>query len=272
MRRVYIHANRTKNSIRVKEELIATLKAHGFIPTRDQPEVIVVVGGDGTMLSAIRNYATLAVPFVGINTGTLGFLPSIAPKDVTLLIEILKGKELNVFEYPLLEVHSETIHGKGVTNYAFNEILIKHQQPKLMEALVYFNDKPFNYFTGDGFILSTPAGATGYAIWAGGVAMHSDLGVFQITPLNPNDNRINRPMKTSMILPHDTVVDFKIIKARDRAVIVACDGRNVSDDYIAKIHVQASKLKVKVLRLEDYDYFELFRQKIIDKNIYRYLK
>jgi NAD+ kinase len=272
MRRIFIHHNNSRGSIKVKQKLMEALKANGFYPTKLQPDVIIVVGGDGTMLSAIRSHAEMNIPFIGINTGTLGFLPSLAPKDIDRLMEILKQEELNVHEYPLLEVRSRTIHNKEMTNIAFNEIVIKHQQPKLMEVLVYLNDKPFNYFTGDGFIVSTPVGATGYAIWAGGVATHSDLPVFQITPMHPNDNRINRPMKTSMIIPNDTLIDFKVIKANQRAVIVACDGQKVSDDFISEIHINISDLTVKVLRLDDYDYFELYRQKIIDKNIYRYLK
>lgn len=272
MRRVFIHHNKSRVSIRVKDRLIEALKTNGFYPTKQRPDVIIVVGGDGTMLSAIRSHGSKGIPFIGINTGTLGFLPSLLPKDIDLLMDILKQEVLNVHEYPLLEVKSRTIHNKEMNNIAFNEIVIKHQQPKLMEALVYFNGKPFNYFTGDGFIISTPVGATGYAIWAGGVATHSDLPVFQITPMHPNDNRINRPMKSSMIIPNDTLLDFKVIKANQRAVIVACDGRKVTDDFISEIHIKISDLTVKILRLEDYDYFELYRKKIIDKNIYRYLK
>ncbi len=272
MRRIFIHHNNSRGSIKFKEKLMVALKENGFYPSKQHPDVIVVVGGDGTMLSAIRTFAEKDIPFIGINTGTLGFLPSLLPKDIDQLIEILKQNELKVHEYPLLEVKTRTINNDEMVNLAFNEILIKHQQPKLMEVLVYFNNKPFNYFTGDGFIVSTPVGATGYAIWAGGVATHSDLPVFQLTPLNPNDNRINRPMKTSMIIPNETKIDFKVIKADQRAVMVACDGRMVSDDYISEIHVKISDLTVKILRIEGYDYFELFRQKIIDKNIYRYLK
>jgi NAD+ kinase len=272
MRRIFIHHNNKKASLKVKEKLIELLKENGFYPTRFQPDVIIVIGGDGTMLSAIRNHSTKDIPFIGINTGNLGFLPSILPEDIGMLIDILKGEKLNAFEYPLLEVHSKTIHNEIIVNYAFNEILIKHQQPRLMEALIYLNKKPFNYFTGDGFIISTPIGATGYAIWAGGATVHSDLPVFQLTPLNPNDNRVNRPMKNSIIISNETLIDFKIIKANQRAVMVACDGKSVSDEYISELHVKVSDLTVKILRLDSYDYFELYRQKIIDKNINKYLK
>ncbi len=272
MRRIFIHNNNNRASLEVKEKLIGLLKENGFFPTKYQPDVVIVIGGDGTMLSAIRNHSTKDIPFIGINTGNLGFLPTILPNDIDMLIDMLKRDELNAFEYPLLEVHSKTINNEIIVNYAFNEILIKHQQPRLMEALVYINKRPFNYFTGDGFIVSTPIGATGYAIWAGGATVHSDLPVYQLTPLNANDNRVNRPMKNSLIISNDTLLDFKIIKAKQRAVMVACDGKSVSDEHISELHVKVSDLTVKILRLDSYDYFDLYRQKIIDKNINKYLK
>lgn len=272
MRKIYIHSNNAKDSIKTKSELIDKLNENGFEIIKEKPDVIIVIGGDGTMLSAIKRNASKCIPFIGINTGSLGFLTSVTPNDIDMLIDILKQKKLNLYEYPLLEVNSKTVSGKEVKNFSFNEILIKHQQPKLMEALIYLNGKSFNYFTGDGFIISTPMGATGYAVWAGGVATHSDLPVFQLTPINPNDNRINRPLKNSIIVPNDTRIDFKIIRAHQRAVIVACDGVNVSDDFISELYIKISDLKVNILRLDDYDYFELYRKKIIDKNIYRYLK
>lgn len=269
IKRIYIHHNNNKISIKTKERLIELLKENGFQTVKTNPDLIIVVGGDGTMLSAIRAYATKRIPFIGVNTGTLGFLPSILPDEVDSIIDILKKDEYQIHKYPLLEVESTTVHGAKFVNYAFNEIVIKHLEPKLMEALVYIDDNPFNYFTGDGFIVSTPVGATGYAIWAGGVAAHSDLEVYQMTPLNPNDNRINRPLKTSIMLPFDSRIKYKIIKADRRAVIVACDGIKVTDDFVSELSIRVSKLQVKILRRPDYDYFDLFRQKIIDKHIHR---
>jgi NAD+ kinase len=269
IKRIYIHHNNNRVSLRIKEKIITLLKDNGFFPVKTNPDLIIVVGGDGTMLSAIRSYATHKIPFIGVNTGTLGFLPSVLPDEIDSIIDILKNEEYVIHYYPLLEVESKTIGGNKILSYAFNEITLKHIEPKLMEALVYINDNPFNYFTGDGFIISTPVGATGYAIWAGGVAPHSDLKVYQMTPLNPNDNSINRPLKTSMILPIDTKLYFKIIKAERRAVIVACDGIKTTDDYISELSIQVSDLCVRIMRKPDYDYFDLFRQKIIDKHIHR---
>jgi NAD+ kinase len=221
------------------------------------------------MLSAIRMMRAMKVPFVGINTGTLGFLPSFHIDEIDRLIEVINTNTYNVQSYPLLKVICKTVNGQVIEKYAFNEILIKHLEPRLMEAMIYIDKEEFNYFTGDGFIISTPIGATGYAIWAGGVAMHSELPVYQLTPLNPNDNSVNRPLMSSIVLPIETSIDINIIKSNSREVIVACDGLKISNDYISEIHIMASHKAIEILRDKRYSYYDLYRRKIIDKNIIR---
>ena len=267
MNRIMLFSNRRKSSIKTRERLRKILIKNDFNIVTENPDLIIAIGGDGTMLSAIRKHRYKKTPFLGVNTGSLGFLPSICPNELEKIVEILKTKDYKIMSYPLLKVRGKTVKGEELFHYAFNEILIKHLDPTIMEAKLYINSKPFNYFTGDGFIISTPIGATGYAIWAGGVATHSELPVYQITPLNPNDNSINRPLKTSMVVPVDTVLDIKIVKDKYRAVIVACDGQKVSDDYISELHISASHKAIKILRWGEYDYFDLYKNKIIDKNI-----
>ncbi|MGX8797533.1 NAD(+)/NADH kinase [Fusibacter sp. JL298sf-3] len=272
MDKVLIHANSNSNSQRVRRLIIKSLTSKGKKVVKQNPDIIFVIGGDGTMLSAVRRYKDLGVPFMGIDTGTLGFLTTIMPNNLDKIFDVLDRKDYRVMSYPLLMVSTKTLSGDIFTDYAFNEIIIKHVDPKLMEAKVYFNGRAFNYFTGDGFIISTPMGATGYAIWAGGAVMHSDLPVYQITPITPNDNSVNRPMSSTMILPSDTKIDIKIVKASKRKVIVACDGHKLSNDYIEDIHIKISEeTEIKVIRSDDFDYFDLFKRKIIDKNIRRVL-
>lgn len=269
MQTIMLFYNNKKTSIRVKDEIETLLKSHGYEISDRNADLIIVIGGDGTMLSAIRKFKNKRVPFLGVNTGNLGFLPSILPSHVEMIIDILRSGAYTLQTYPLLEVRCKTVTGQEIISYAFNEVLIKHLEPRLMEAKMYINNKPFNYFTGDGFILSTPIGTTGYAMWAGGSAIHSELNVVQLTPLSPNDNSINRPLHNSLILPLETTVDLHIVKAQYRAVIVASDGRKVSDDFIQDIHMRVSNKTVRILRWGDYDYFDLYRSKIIDKNINR---
>ncbi len=273
MNKVLIHHNTKADSMKVKKELIDLLESRGKAIVAVDPDVIIVVGGDGTMLSAIRKYKHLRIPFVGIDTGTLGFLTTIMPDNLEKIFDVLDKKNYRVMSYPLLMVNTKTLSGDVYTEFAFNEITIKHVEPKLMEAKVYLNAKPFNYYTGDGLIISTPMGATGYAIWAGGAVVHSDIPVYQITPLTPNDNSVNRPMSSTMIVPINTILDVNIIKAHKRKVIVACDGIKLSNEYIEDIHIKvAEDMTIDVIRSDEFDYFDLFKRKIIDKNIRRVLE
>ena len=273
MNKVLIHHNTKSDSKKKKKELIDLLESRGKAIVAVDPDVIIVVGGDGTMLSAIRKYKHLRIPFVGIDTGTLGFLTTIMPDNLEKIFDVLDKKNYRVMSYPLLMVNTKTLSGDVYTEFAFNEITIKHVEPKLMEAKVYLNAKPFNYYTGDGLIISTPMGATGYAIWAGGAVVHSDIPVYQITPLTPNDNSVNRPMSSTMIVPINTILDVNIIKAHKRKVIVACDGIKLSNEYIEDIHIKvADDMTIDVIRSDEFDYFDLFKRKIIDKNIRRVLE
>ncbi|NLY37319.1 MAG: NAD(+)/NADH kinase [Tissierellia bacterium] len=271
-KRIYIFHNKVKKSLAVKNQVMSLLRKEGYILTKENPDIIVVIGGDGTMLSAIRTMEEANLPFLGVNTGNLGFLPGLLPDEIHLLPTILREENPVMDEFCLLEVVSKTISGKEVVNYVFNEAVIKHYHPKMLEAHIYIDGKPFNYFTGDGLIFSTPIGTTGYAIWAGGAAIHWDLPCFQITPLQPNDNRINRPLKNSMVIPAGAKVTIKVVKARFRSASVACDGVMASREYIEELTISTSDKKVRIMRAKKQSYFELYRNKIIDKHIFRYLE
>ncbi|MDF2548431.1 MAG: hypothetical protein K0R93_3329 [Anaerosolibacter sp.] len=265
MKRVLIHHNYKQESMLVRKELEEQLNKIGMLSVETDPDVIIVIGGDGTMLSAIRQYKLLQKPFIGINTGNLGFLPTVTPGDFNRFIHALHTKTYHIHQYPLIKVRAKTNSGTYIEEYAFNEILIKHLDPRLMEAKLFVNGRPFNYFTGDGFIITTPMGATGYGIWAGGVATHSELPVYQLIPIHPNDNSINRPLKIPLILPLDTKIRFEIIKSMTREIMIAYDGAKLGNHSIAEVEISIANIDVKILRVGEFDYFDYFKKKIIDK-------
>lgn len=272
MQRIYVYTNRVKRSLQVKAQLMELLRQAGFVLTKTDPEVILVIGGDGTMLSAIRSLDHLNVPFLGVNTGSLGFLPGILPSEIEMLPQLLSEETFYTEKYPTLEVKATSLSGKEYTSYCFNEVLIKQHQPRLLEILIYLDDKPFNYYTGDGLIVSTPIGTTGYSIWTGGAAIESTLEAFQITPIHPNDNRINRPLKHSLVMPLTTKIELKVVRPQHRSVLAAVDGIYMTEEYLSDMLIRISDKPVRVLRAHDTTYFDLFRNKIVDKHIYRYLE
>ena len=272
MQRIYVYTNRVKRSLQVKAQLMEMLRKAGFVLSKNEPDLILVVGGDGTMLSAIRTLDHLNVPFLGVNTGSLGFLPGILPSEIEILPKLLSEETYYTEKYPTLEVKAKSLSGKEYTSYCFNEVLVKQHQPRLLEILIYLDGKPFNYYTGDGLIVSTPIGTTGYAIWTGGAAIESTLEAYQITPIHPNDNRINRPLKHSLIMPLSTKIELKVVRPQYRSVLAAVDGIYMTEEYLTDLTIRISDRPVSILRAHDTTYFDLFRNKIVDKNIYRYLE
>ena len=272
MQRIYVYTNRVKRSLQVKAQLMEMLRKAGFVLSKNEPDLILVVGGDGTMLSPIRTLDHLNVPFLGVNTGSLGFLPGILPSEIEILPKLLSEETYYTEQYPTLEVKAKSLSGKEYTSYCFNEVLVKQHQPRLLEILIYLNGKPFNYYTGDGLIVSTPIGTTGYAIWTGGAAIESTLEAYQITPIHPNDNRINRPLKHSLIMPLSTKIELKVVRPQYRSVLAAVDGIYMTEEYLTDLTIRISDRPVSILRAHDTTYFDLFRNKIVDKNIYRYLE
>lgn len=269
MQRILIHTNLNPKSKAVKYELEKLLYKHRIQVVSSAPDAVVVIGGDGTVLTGIRKYHHLKVPFIGIDTGTLGFLDAIMPEALGSILDVFRLKNYKRVYYPLISVRMSTFYGEEIVDHAFNEVIIKHYEPRLMQTKLYINSKPFNHFTGDGFIVSTPIGATGYAIWAGGAVLHPDVGAYQITPLAPNDNSVNRPLTSSMVIPNDAELDFRVVNAQKRKVMVACDGVRITDEYIQDIHIALLQDQVEILRPEHFDYFDLFKRKVIDKDVRR---
>lgn len=275
MDKVLVYSNSNSYSGKVRRELESLLKRKNKVLTDSKgfdAEMIIVIGGDGTMLNAIRAHRHLGVPFVGIDTGTLGFLNTIMPEELSKILDIMDFGKFRVEKYPTIAVKMTTTNGEVIEDYAFNEVIIRHFEPRLLHSKVYFNGSPFNYFTGDGFVISTPIGATGYAIWTGGSVVHTDLSAYQITPLAPNDNSVNRPMSASIIIPAATKIDIEIMAARKRKVAVAADGNHSTDKYVEKVEITLDfDRPVEIIRSDNFDYFDLYRRKIIDKDIRRKL-
>ncbi len=272
MQRINVYSNQLSQSKTIKKKVIKILKNEGFTITDINPELIIVIGGDGTMLSSVRKYVDSNTSFLSINTGNLGFLSGLHVEDIDRLPELIKEDKFNKKEYPLLNVFAKTVTKKIIKSYCFNDTIIKNELPRVMEALIYINNQPFNYFTGDGLIISTAIGSTGYAIWANGSAIDHSLDAMQLTPLVPNDARMNRPLKNSIIMPLDTRIDIKILKSYKRAIVSSCDGKNLSNDYIDHISINKSDKNVTILNAYSQEYVTLFKRKIIDKNINRYLE
>lgn len=265
MKRILVHHNFKRETIETKLQVVRRLENEQFDIVNEQPELVISIGGDGTMLNAIRKHGHLGVPFIGINTGSLGFLPTLSSDELDLLISSLKNESYHVSEYPIMQVTGKTVKGQSFQCAAFNEVIIKQADPRIMKAKIHIDDYHFNNFSGDGLIISTAMGSTGYAIWAGGAAVHPSVGGVQIVPINANDNAINHPLKTPLIIPQQAKIEVVIEKPMYSAVVAGCDGIKVDKYAIKNIVVTMHAQPIKILRTHPFNYYCLYDQKIVHK-------
>ncbi len=252
---------------KVKNKFAELALAKGFDIVEEKPDFIVSIGGDGTMLKSIREHKHFNVPYIGINAGTLGFLQAFKSdmKSIEKLLDLIKTGNYNVLERPLLEVEISHVNGKVNRDFAFNEVFTKYANIKMLEADIFIDDQHFNLYTGDGFVVSTPLGATGYAIWAGAAVLKPSTPCYQLTPINPNNSSIHNPLLHSMIIPEDEVLRFDIKNNEGNMIAVSCDGNVYLDKDVSSIKVRISREKIGIVESKDYDYWTIFKSKILEK-------
>ncbi len=239
----------------------------GFDIVRDNPDFVVSIGGDGTMLRSIRDYKDLSVPFIGINAGSLGFLPTFKSDDDSLneLLELIIKSDYHILMRPLLEVEIKNTRGKVKKDFAFNEVFTKYANTKMMEMDIYIDNEHFNSYTGDGIVVSTPLGATGYAIWSGASILKPSMPCYQLTPINPNNSSIRNPLLYSMIISETEELKFEIKNHETNVVAVSCDGNVLLDRHIESINIRIAKERIGIIESKDYDYWKIFKHKILNK-------
>ena len=220
-------------------------------------DLVVVLGGDGTFLSAAREVAPRAVPIIGINQGHLGFLTQISRDTMVEGIRpVLEGKYLPE-ERILIEASiirdGETIERALALN---DTVLSRGGAGQMIEFEVFINQEFVYTQRSDGLIISTPTGSTAYALAAGGPIMHAGLHAFTLVPICPQ-SMTNRPIAIS----DTSVIEILITKSGDARAHF--DGQSHIDvQNFDRIIIRRYHNPLRVLHPTDYQYFKTLRQKL----------
>lgn len=193
------------DSVRLTEHFHQLASASGMIENQITPDIVVSIGGDGTLLHAFHTYIDQweNVSFVGVHTGHLGFFADWKSGDIEQLVHFMsnsiEGNNYRTVRYPLVEIEI-TSRTQSTTYYALNEFTLKGEQGTLV-AQLNINDEMFEMFRGDGICVSTPAGSTAYNKSLGGAVIHPSHESIQIAEIASINNRVFRTLGSSMILP-----------------------------------------------------------------------
>ncbi len=209
------------------ESKTALLVANNTLPVFDyldeelKLDLVVVVGGDGSMLSVGRSVAELNIPLLGVNRGRLGFLTDIQPDDMeNQLIRVLAGDYIASNRF-LLEISLSRKGEKINSGEAINDVVVHPGSSLRMMEFELYIDKQFVYSQrSDGLIVSTPTGSTAYALSGGGPILHPNLDAIVLVPMNPH-TLSSRPV----VVGGDSSIEIKL-GLRNEHSMVTCDGQN----------------------------------------------
>jgi NAD+ kinase len=222
-------------------------------------DLLISVGGDGTILRAITYVQDLGIPIVGINTGRLGFLATIQTDEIeAALSEIFKGN-YKISDRSLLSVSAspENDNLKDI-NFALNEIAISRKNTTSMITVeTHLNDEFLTSYWADGLILSTPTGSTGYSLSCGGPVITPDANNFVLTPIAPH-NLSARPL----IIPDKTEVKFKV-DGREDQFLMSLDSRIVTLPNTTTVTVKKAGFVIKMVELLDETFLDTLRKKLL---------
>ena len=220
-------------------------------------DLLLVVGGDGTVLRVARETAGSNTPLLGVNAGRLGFLTSASVDNINESLETLWANKYIIDPLPLVEA-SGLSKEKPYKALALNDILISRgASPRLIELSVSIDGEPLTIYRCDGLIIATPAGSTAYSLSAGGAVVTPHAEVLTLNPICPQALS-NRPL----IVSFTSTVRVTLLKHRGESYLSA-DGQvtaELLEHDVVKIH--RSRKKAKLVRLEGNSFFETLRQKL----------
>jgi NAD+ kinase len=220
-------------------------------------DFIISLGGDGTLLGTAREVAKNNLPILGVNIGNLGFLTEVVSTDFAYAIKNIKEGKFKVEDRIILNCKIE--NNEEVKNYiGLNDIVVsKGTLARMAKYEIYIDDKYYASFTSDGVIISTPTGSTAYSLSAGGPIMYPTLKLMSITPICPHSLGVR-----TMVIDGDSKINIAIIR-KFESVFLTVDGQQSFElKEKDKIEVTTSPLKCRLIKLDNYDYFDILRRKI----------
>lgn len=243
-----------KDKIKLPDH-IKVFSSHTELP--GQTDVLVSLGGDGTLLDTLALIRDSGIPVIGINFGRLGFLASINKDEIKKAIDALKNKEYSLDKRTLLSLAS-TYELFGEANFALNDITIHRRDNSAMMIIhAYMNNEFVNSYWADGLIIATPTGSTAYSLSCGGPIIYPSSQNFVITPIAPHNLNV-RPV----IVPDDVSLTFEV-EARSAKFLVSCDSRTETVDRSVKVTLNKAKFHVNLIRLNNESYLTTLRNKLL---------
>jgi NAD+ kinase len=225
-------------------------------------DIIIALGGDGTILRTSRNLNNSNIPILGVNIGNLGFLSSVELLEFENAMKRFIEDDYYVEDRMMLKC-TLPYREEPEEYIALNDIVVsKGTLARVAKYELHIDNKFYIDFTGDGLIIATPTGSTAYSLSAGGPIIYPNLDVIVLTPICP----LSLSMRT-IVLDSKSKISISI-KSEHESIFLTPDGqRAIKLNNYEKILVSVSDKKCRLIKFNDYNYFSILRKKIISRTI-----
>jgi NAD+ kinase len=235
-------------AMRVPEESIA-----------DQADLVIAIGGDGTLLYAARLVAHKGVPLIGINRGRLGFLTDVLPQDMLASVDAAIEGRCERDERALLEARLISASGKTTQALALNDVVLqKWETGRMLDFETWIDGAYVNSHGGDGLVVASSTGSTAYALSCGGPIVAPHLDALVVAPICPH-TLSDRPI----VVSGRSVIAVRLIDRPDTRAQVTCDGVSLGELMGGdRLEVHPTSRRITLLHPNQFEYFRLLRSKL----------
>jgi len=222
-------------------------------------DILISIGGDGTILRAATLVRDSGIPILGINAGRLGFLASVQKDNIESFLQFVIEKNYTISERTLLSLEcTPEIPEIKALNFAMNEITVSRKDTTSMITIeTYLNGEFLNSYWADGLIISTPTGSTGYSLSCGGPVLTPDVESLVVTPIAPH-NLNARPL----VIPDETEIRLRV-SGREQQYLVSLDSRIASVKNESVLTITKTPFKINMVEIPGETFLKTLRTKLL---------
>lgn len=225
----------------------------------DAADLMIAVGGDGTMLYAGNLTRDRGIPLLGINRGRLGFLADVTPDEMISSVDHVLEGDYTMESRLLVDARLETATGAVITATGINDVVLqRHGTGRMVDFEASVGGQFVNTHSGDGLIIATPTGSTAYALSCGGPIIEPGMDAFVIVPICPH-TLTDRPI----VIAGNQTIDIRLLERADTQAEVAVDGHSIGAIRpVDKLTITPSRKRIRLIHPPGYDFYEILRSKL----------
>ncbi len=234
-----------------------TFKSHKCLDSSF--DILVSIGGDGTILRAATFVRDSGIPIIGINAGRLGFLAKVPKENIETFLQLVIEKNYSISQRTLLSLECSPENEQiNEMNFAMNEVTVSRKDTTSMITIeTSLNDEYLNSYWADGLIISTPTGSTGYSLSCGGPILTPEVKGLVITPIAPH-NLNARPL----VIPDDTEIKLKV-SGREDQYLVSLDSRIATLNNNSVLTIRKTPFQINMVEIPNETFLKTLRNKLL---------